>query len=278
MSEPDGAGPARSEVGGDTMLPFDDRGLAYGDGVFETVLVRDHRPTLWQAHHARLVHGCEVLGMCPPDREALEAAFAGAAGLKVTKLIVTRGSGGRGYLPPAQPKVRLRWRSTVFVPDAARWSAGVEVGLCRLRLARQPALAGIKHLNRLENVLARAEWRGEKIAEGLLADQQGWLTEATAMNLCWHDGRRWFTPPLEQCGVAGTLRAALLEAGSLEIAPLHLDELTRARALCLINSVQGLWPLRRLHFPTQREPFEPPLADAHLALQRSAHRLLGYHR
>lgn len=257
-------------------VPFDDRGLAYGDGLFETVLVRDGKAPLWDEHLARLERGCKALGLAMPSTDALAALLKRCGpSLKVLKLIVTRGSGGRGYRLPAAASPRLRWQVQPFTPRADRW-LGVRVRHCELRLGIQPRLAGIKHLNRLENVLARSEWQDDNIAEGLLCDSDGRLTEATAMNLVWWRRGRWETPALLHCGVAGTLRQALLTSLPLVEVETGPGVLAEVEALCLINSVQGVWPVLQLDsaWGTVQHLWEPN--DHHLALQRLAHSLLGY--
>ena len=146
--------------------------------------------------------------------------------------------------------------------------------LCDLRLARQPRLAGIKHLNRLENVLARQEWGDATIAEGLLADSEGLVVEATSMNVFWQQAGKVLTPLLDQCGVAGTLRAALLEHGAVAQASLTLHQLADVERLWVANSVQGVWPVTTLLAADgsllQRWPLSQP--DP---FQRLAHQLLG---
>ncbi|MBZ9568683.1 aminodeoxychorismate lyase [Modicisalibacter tunisiensis] len=264
----------------DDGVPFDDRGLAYGDGVFETVLVRDGRPLLWDAHVARLRRGCERLGIPCPEHD-LPAALPGRAGsgLAVLKLIVTRGSGGRGYLPPVEPQPRYRWRVTPFAPRETAWREGVTIRLCDLRLARQPALAGIKHLNRLENVMARREWDDPAIAEGVLLDTEGHVVETTSMNLFWHRAGRWETPALDACGVAGTLREGLRERLPIAVVTAGVDALMQADSLWVGNSVQGLWPVRRLLDArgVERQAWPVPSTSARI-LQDAAHELLGYPR
>ncbi|KXS39455.1 MAG: 4-amino-4-deoxychorismate lyase [Halomonadaceae bacterium T82-2] len=264
----------------DDGVPFDDRGLAYGDGVFETILVRDGRPTLWEAHLARLRRGCERLGIPCPEQAMLAALPPRAGpGLAVLKLIVTRGSGGRGYLPPAEPEPRYRWRMTPFAPQEIRWREGVTLRLCDLRLARQPALAGIKHLNRLENVLARREWDDPAIAEGVLLDMAGHVVEATSMNLFWCREGRWETPVLDACGVAGTLRETLCERLPITSVAAGADALTQAESLWVGNSVQGLWPVRRLLDARGGELRAWPVAPrAARVLQDAGHDLLRYPR
>lgn len=260
------------------QVPFDDRGLAYGDGVFETVLLRDGQPVLWPYHRARLRHGCRVLDIEPPDDTALNTCWqVPASGLEVLKLVFTRGSGGQGYALPDSPAPRLMSRRMSFAPATSRWR-GVDVCLCTLRLARQPALAGIKHLNRLENVLARREWQSEDIAEGLLADTEDNLVEATAMNVFWRAHGAFYTPSLKACGVAGTLRAALLARGDVRVSSLSVKALlsdASVEQLFVGNSIHGLWPVNTLTTPAGEtlRRFSSPFD---LSLQTTAHRLLGY--
>ncbi|WP_445003186.1 aminodeoxychorismate lyase [Halomonas mongoliensis] len=257
--------------------PLDDRGAAYGDGLFETILVRDRRPLLWDEHLARLARGCHVLGIPMPAEHELAAPLAEAGeGLAVLKLTLTRGSGGRGYRPPTDPAPRLRWQLSPFAPQESRWEEGVRIRHCRLRLGIQPLLAGLKHLNRLENVLARAEWSDDAIAEGLLCDGEGRLVEATAMNLFWQREGRLETPRLARCGVAGTLREALRERLAIAEVDVGPEALLAAEAVWLANSVQGAWPVVRLDAVDGRPIGRWSLGPAHRDFQAEAQRLLGY--
>lgn len=261
----------------DEGVPVDDRGLAYGDGLFETVLVRDGEPLLWPEHMARLARGCRALGIPMPDAAELDGlpALAGA-GLKILKLILTRGSGGRGYLAPTPAEPRLLWQFSSFAPQARRWEAGARVRQCRLQLGLQPQLAGLKHLNRLENVLARSEWDDPDIAEGILCDSHGHLIEATCMNLVWQRQGRLETPRLEGCGVAGTLRAALMERLPIMEVTTGPEALVDAEAVWLVNSVQGVWPVVRLDAADGTLQRSWELGGIHRVLQSRAHALLGY--
>lgn len=263
----------------DSAVPFDDRGLAYGDGLFETVLVRDGRPQLWAEHMARLAEGCRRLDIAYPQRSALDALPAQAGnGLSVLKIMLTRGSGGRGYLAPRKPQPRLRWQLAPFTPRDDYWRDGVRIRLCEWQLSIQPRLAGIKHLNRLENVLARQEWSDARIVEGLLCDTDGCLVEATSMNLFWRRQGRLETPRLDRCGVAGTLRAALLSKLSIRQVSAYVDAILEAQALWLGNSIQGVWPVTEL-FDASDHPLQHwTLSGAHRSLQTAAHELLGYPR
>lgn len=257
--------------------PLDDRGVAYGDGLFETILVRDGRPRLWDEHLARLARGCHALGIPMPAEHELAAPLAEAGeGLAVLKLTLTRGSGGRGYRLPVHTAPRLRWQLLPFAPQESRWEEGVRLRYCRLRLGIQPLLAGLKHLNRLENVLARAEWSDDAIAEGLLCDSEGRLVEATAMNLFWQREGQLETPRLARCGVAGTLREALMERLTIAEVDVGPEALLAAEAVWVANSVQGAWPVVRLDAVDGQPVGRWRLGPAHRDFQAEAHRLLGY--
>ncbi|WP_284892235.1 aminodeoxychorismate lyase [Cobetia amphilecti] len=259
-------------------LPSDDRGLAYGEGVFETILVREGQPQLWSWHEARLRRGCQRLGIAAPSSVELAGCLAvcQGEGLEVLKLIVTGGSGGRGYRAPESPETRLRARATPFaVNQQAR--GGITARVCELRVAEQPALAGLKHLNRLENVLARREWSDTAISEGLLLNAQGVLIEATSMNLAWYRDGRWFTPCLDRAGVEGTMLAALEAEMTFERVREGLESLAWAERVVVMNSVQGVWPLRTLLKPDGAILAEWK-DEAHPALDELNHtvaRLLG---
>jgi 4-amino-4-deoxychorismate lyase len=229
-----------------------DRGLLYGDGLFETMAVRAGRVSSWPRHMARLQAGCERLGIPAVDTMQL-AQEAGellaGAGHAVLKVIVTRGSGGRGYRVPGKmtPRRILQLHSWPELPPAAT-EAGVAARLCTTRLCHNPLLAGIKHLNRLEQVLARQEWHDPQIAEGLLLDQDDRLVEGTMSNLFLIRDRVLMTPDLSRCGVAGILRTVVTElADSVslpwQVRALGLDDLHEAEEVFLTNSIIGIWPV-----------------------------------
>ena len=236
------------------LLPALDRGLQFGDGLFETLAVKDGRPCLWDAHLARLRLGCERLGIPMPDPESLraeaESLVAGHA-RAVLKLMLTRGCGGRGYRPPDDPQPNRVMLLAEWPDYPAEWqSTGVKIRLCRTRLGLNPDLAGIKHLNRLEQVLARSEWDDPAIAEGLLCDLDGRVIEGTASNLFLQRDGRLLTPRLDRCGVAGVMRARVMQLAESMGQPvleqdLGLVDLERAEALYLSNSLIGIWQVRQ---------------------------------
>lgn len=230
-----------------------DRGLYYGDGVFRTMTMRGGKVLQWPLHFAKLQADCLALGIECPSGNALApdiAAIASATPDCIVKIIVTRGAGLRGYALLAQASpTRIVIASPLAMNTHA--VAGVHLHLCVLRLAYQPALAGVKHLNRLENVLARAEWNDAAIAEGLLCDQDGNAIGGTMSNLFIVEGGALVTPDLTRCGVAGVTRQRVMriaQCNSLRctIENIPLQRVYDADELFLVNSVIGLWPVARL--------------------------------
>ncbi|MHA6193767.1 aminodeoxychorismate lyase [Pseudomonas wadenswilerensis] len=233
-------------------LALQSRGLAYGDGLFETIAVNAGKPSLLDYHLDRLALGCRRLAIeadFPLIREET-CRYAALLGDGVLKLILTRGDSQRGYAAAvgATPRRILQGNPAPAYP-AEHAEQGVRLFPCRTRLAEQPLLAGLKHLNRLEQVLARAEWQGTEYAEGLMLDMSGRVIEGVYSNLFLVRDGQLFTADLGRCGVAGVMRAALLDAAAREgisasVRDLSLDDLQQADELFLCNSVYGVWPVR----------------------------------
>ena len=240
---------------GDARVPGVDpghRGIAYGDGLFETVRVHDGRVPWWDRHAERLAHGAARLDIVLPDPAYLAgevAAMARDAGHGVLKLVCSRGAGGRGYAP--DPRAEGAWQLTCHALPAATPRAGLHLRWCSTRLARQPLLAGLKHCNRLEQVLARAEWNDgagpdRDADEGLMLDMQGDVVCATAANVFVLRQGRWVTPALDHCGVAGVCRGVLLDALDAHAATVSPRDVDTADAVFLCNAVRGILPVARL--------------------------------
>lgn len=234
------------------LIPAGDRGLAYGDGLFETIAVRSGHPVLWQGHMDRLSRGCEHLGIgVPPQEVLLREVKTVAAGLAncVVKIIVTRGSGGRGYAP-AENAVPCRVVSAHPWPDGVSEEnrLGVDGILCETRLALQPQLRGIKHLNRLEQVLAARELRPHPGKHGIMLNTEGYLITAISANLFAVNDGLLLTPRMDRCGVHGVLRERLLreQSARCERRRITLDLLREADEVFLCSSVRGFVPLRSL--------------------------------
>ena len=241
-------------------LPALDRGLQFGDGVFRTLAVAAGRPLNWVNHHARLSADCNALGLACPDSEMLAAEIARVApGEAAVKIIITRGASGRGYaIPPEARPTRVVAAFELPADDPRLALEGVRVRLCTLRLGLQPRLAGVKSLNRLENVLARSEWRDSAIHEGLLCDSEGRVVEGTMANVFVVRNGHLVTPRLDRCGVAGAQRdrvrqiAASLDEHCEEV-DLGIDEIMKADEVFLTNSLIRLWPVREI----DGRPFRP---------------------
>ena len=232
-----------------------DRGLQYGDGLFETIAVRDGGLCLWRGHFDRLFDGARRFGIpCPSQGMLLDECQRSidSCSSGVLKIVLTRGSGGRGYRPPADPHP-TRIVSLHPWPDyPLDWAdRGVAVILCRTLLGENALLAGHKHLNRLEQVLARSEWRDPQIAEGIMQDGRGRVIGGTMSNLFLVSNGRLYTPRLDTCGVSGTARALVLRlAGEHDLEVTQADvaqaDLVAADGLFLTNALIGVWPVRRL--------------------------------
>ncbi len=229
-----------------------DRGLHYGDGLFETLAVTDGRARFFGWHCERLAEGAARLGMPMPDRDRIreEIAAAWPQGRGVVKYLLTRGAGERGYRPPASPRTtRIAIGAGWPARNAALWIAGVRLRRCRTRLGRNPALAGIKHLNRLEQVLARAEWDDADVAEGFMLDDRERVISGTQSNLFARISGQWVTPALGDCGIAGVMRRAFRSwAMASQVAVVERDlpaaEFACATAVILTNALVGAWPVR----------------------------------
>jgi 4-amino-4-deoxychorismate lyase len=237
------------------LISIRDRGLLYGDGVFRTLRASDGQALHWPQHYQKLQHDCSALGIACPDVALLSAELSSLLAQHpngVLKLIVTRGQGTRGYVPSAQAAPTRIWDVSPLPTYPSDWATlGIRAWLCQLRLSQQPRLAGIKHLNRLENVLAAAEWNDAKIAEGLLLDNDNNVIEGTRSNLFLASQGELITPDLSRCGVAGVQRERVMAWAArhnipLQVRDVKLDEVLHADELFVVNSIIGLWPIREL--------------------------------
>ncbi len=228
-----------------------DRGLHYGDGVFRTLKAVAGEVRWWEDHFRKLADDCAALSIPCPDRELLEAEvreIAAGPGVGVVKIIVTRGIGQRGYAMPAEAAPS---RIVSGFPFSGRENRDVRVRWCELRLSHQPKLAGIKHLNRLENVLARSEWDDADIAEGLLLDEAGRVICGTMTNLFIVEQGGLITPDVSGCGIAGVTRSRIMHAAvqhgqTASVEPISRERLLAADGVLLCNSLVGIWRVAEL--------------------------------
>jgi 4-amino-4-deoxychorismate lyase len=242
---------ARYIIGLESSVEPTDRGIAYGDGLFETMALRDGVVQRLAHHLERLALGCERLELPAPDRAELEPQIARATnGIErgSLKLILTRGTGPRGYAPPAAPTPTI-----ILMAEASSVAAPFELTLATLngRLSENPRLAGIKHLNRLEQVLGRLELKHLDADEGVMLSTSGIVIGGTSRNLFAVYGDVIRTPAITHAGIAGVMRRAVLEQcarmniGTEECA-LGPDDLHDADELFMTNALVGIQSVTRL--------------------------------
>lgn len=239
--------------GKDQRVDPADRGLAYGDGLFETMAAVDGSLPYFERHMARLGEGCRRLEIPVPDAALIAREIAQALparGHRVVKLIVTRGVGTRGYRPPAEASPSRMIGISPW-PDlpAANYTLGIDVRTCTLRLGQNFALAGLKHLCRLEQVMAQMELAKHNAQEGVLLDNEDRVVGGTMSNIFAINGAALLTPDLSRCGVRGVMRGLVLEmAPTVGLVPreadLDADSLRAADEIFVTNAVIGIWPVR----------------------------------
>ncbi|WP_354625026.1 aminodeoxychorismate lyase [Psychromonas sp. MME2] len=235
-----------------------DRGLAYGDGLFSTIKVEHGAVQLWDYHLARFKRGAERLFFPVVDWFLLEqevmtlAKTLSGNSLAVIKVILTRGSGGRGYSSRGCD-TPLRIVSCHPFPDFyLSWQQqGINIELCQQRLASSGQLAGIKTLNRLEQILIKHELETLQALEGIVCDNDGYVVEACSANVFVYLNDQWLTPKLETSGVAGVKRQQILDAAqqsgiAIKETHLRVDELFNAQGLCITNALMGIVAVRQL--------------------------------
>lgn len=236
-------------------ISINDRGLHYGDGLFETMAVRNRKVCYWEDHWLRLVLGCEKLSINLPDKENLEKEINILCNDKsetqfVIKLIITRGTGQRGYGFKEKQQITRVLNTYPWPNYPERFQTeGVAVRYCETTLSENSKLAEIKHLNRLEQVLARNEWDTDEFQEGLMLTRQGHVVDGTMSNVFAVKDNRIFTPSLSMCGVSGIMRKQVINIAKkqgIEIYEKDFSkvELEMADELFLTNSLFGIWPIR----------------------------------
>lgn len=237
-------------------IPAFDRGFQFGDGLFETIAVREGQGCLLRLHLERLYSGCQRLGITPPGRNTLleeVARLAEGNAQAVIKLVLTRGSSKRGYSYPQQISANRYLFLSEWPPslESISYIEGAALTVCRHRLSQNRFLAGIKHLNRLDQVIGRSEWDDPSILEGLMLDQEDRVIEGTMSNLFMLRNGHLYTPALETCGVAGVVRQLIIDHAQqagipVNITQLKIADLVQADSLFICNSLLGIVPVNRL--------------------------------
>ena len=236
-------------------LAFSDRGFQYGDGLFETIEVKNSTPLFLEQHLHRLQKDCRRLLIPAPDLTLLKKEayqLAQGSDTAVLKLIITRGTGGRGYRQPdtIHPTRLLSLHPFPQYP-ADFFHSGITACFCHTRLGLNPALAGIKHLNRLEQVLARAEWNTPDIQEGIMLDFKDHIIEGTMSNIFLVKDQVLYTPLIEQSGVEGIIKniiISLANKNDIQVIKnkINKEHMLSADELFLTNSIIGIWPIKQL--------------------------------
>ncbi|MFT6927194.1 MAG: 4-amino-4-deoxychorismate lyase [Psychromonas sp.] len=235
-----------------TSIAADDRGLAYGDGLFSTIKVERGIVQLWDYHLQRLQLGAEKLFF--PDVEWLLLAeelhclakSVSEQPFAVIKVILTRGSGGRGYSVQGCSSPQRILSVHPYPAFYQQWQRdGLKVIQCRQKLAINTQLAGLKTLNRLEQVLIKHELEAQHAFEGIVCDNDGYVIEACSANVFIHLNNRWVTPKLDGCGVTGVKRRQIMELSAKAGQPIKemkitTDDLLKAQAVCLSNALMGI--------------------------------------
>lgn len=226
----------------------------YGQSLFETIVVSDGRACLLDLHLSRLEHGAARLGMAFSSSAArADIEFLALDQPKaVIRFTLSFGLGGRGYLNPASPKPTTI-AGLYDYPEypSANWQAGIRLGMVDLKLAHQAALAGLKHGNRLEQIIARSQWH-DSWQEALVCDQDGHVIEGTQSNVFVIKNNMLLTPKLDFCGVAGVMREFIISQANKvgvdsSLVSLSVADINEADAVFLSNSVIGLWPVKQFY-------------------------------
>jgi 4-amino-4-deoxychorismate lyase len=241
-----------------------DRGLAYGDGLFETIALVNGQIQLWHLHKQRLLTGLLSLKLVASNEEAESLLSDVVTDVKtgfdlfkqpngVLKITITRGVGGRGYAPPIHTKLSRIIAFTPW-PNGRDYLArdGVTVRMCKHRWSQNSALVGLKHLNRLDQVIARSEWSDPDIHEGIMLNQQAKVCSGAMSNLFVEFNGALLTPKLDNCGIHGTMAQFICSlAQDMQVEVIHTDitieHMLEADGLFLTNSINGIWPVVKLH-------------------------------
>ncbi|NAX48586.1 aminodeoxychorismate lyase [Photobacterium halotolerans] len=240
-----------------------DRALQYGDGCFTTVLIEHSEPRLWHLHLERLQTTLKRLDIDPPHWSPLtDKVMSLAKGYPdkgVVKILISRGAGGRGYSPAGCHQTRVIISDFAWPSFYGKWQQeGIELGVCQQRLGLSPMLAGLKHLNRLEQVLLKQEIERNGWLDAVVLDANGHVAETSASNIFWRCGNRLYTPVLDQAGVHGLMRAHVCQQASalgycLEFVKSPLDTLLCADEAFITNALMALVPVTKIQMKTYTE-------------------------
>lgn len=251
-----------------------DRGLNYGDGTFTTMMINSQSGIFcFDEHLARLELSCKTL-LIDVDLQLIKQSVLSICkrfvlaenkdSLFILKVLITRGVGGRGYMPSEtnSPNVIFsltrHTKNSLLIPLE---SEQMEVSLASIKLAHQPKLAGLKHTNRLEQVLAKLELKSLRVQDLLLTCQDNCIIEATSSNLFLSKNGKWYTPRLNKCGVSGVMRNAFINflesrGDMVEEIDVTVNQLANFDSLFTCNALNPMVPINKVYIQQGKEDLE----------------------
>ncbi len=263
-----------------------ERALLYGDGCFTTMSVSNGYIELWDMHLARLKYSCERLFIHFKHWEALTAAAfseAGSVESGVLKILISRGEGGRGYDIKGVTNCKAIITKHSMPQHYSRWRReGIRLSVSEVTLARQPLLAGIKHLNRLEQVLIKHQMSEMDCDDVLVCDDSGAVIETSVGNLLWRKNTDWFTPKLDKCGVDGVMRNHVMNYFNekninIEQVDSDISSITSADEMIICNSLMKVIPVAQLFVPEMQKTIHYSMQECPQIQKWLKHSLAGHH-
>ncbi|PCI68794.1 MAG: aminodeoxychorismate lyase [Piscirickettsiaceae bacterium] len=248
----------------EATISINDRGFQYGDGLFETIMVEKGRAIFLTEHFDRLDKGCDVLGFPAVDRKRLKGemmSLISSSEFGVLKIILSRGQSERGFLSPRNPDITRVLSFSKSAVSNVQSLKQMNITLCETRLSQQPLLAGLKHLNQLERVLARSEWRQPDITDGLMLDRDEHVIEGTMSNVFIVKDGVIKTTDLSQAGVKGVIRDVIIRQARVldiecEVVFLTLDDVLNADEVFMTNSIMLLQSVAKFMYKKRVVEFE----------------------
>ncbi|KZN68703.1 aminodeoxychorismate lyase [Pseudoalteromonas luteoviolacea] len=227
-----------------------DRGLNYGDGFFTTVKIDSGALALWDYHLIRLQECEQRLGFPALDYKRLtsqcqEAVKQCQSGF--LKVLITRGCGGRGYGVPEKPTPKIIITQGDLPSHYEDWKKnGVSLGYSDIQLGHQPLFAGLKTLNRLEQVMIKQAAQNSLFDDVLVEDIAGNIIESSASNILVVKNGSVFTPKLDMCGISGVYLRYMCSQVEVTERRIQRQDLVHADAIYICNSLMGLVPVKSL--------------------------------
>jgi len=231
-------------------ISLTDRGLNYGDGFFTTAKVINEKVEHWHFHKLRLIECQNRLGFPELNFADLEATISKLClnqKLSVLKVLITRGNGGRGYAQPLEQKPVIVISLLPYPNNYSELKAkGITLEVSSIKLGFQPLLAGMKTLNRLEQVLIKQELSTKYWSEAIVLDLNDNVIETSIANIIYYINGQWHTPKLDQAGIKGVYREYLSSKIPLIESRVTLDEIKTAKAIFCCNSLMGFVPIKSI--------------------------------